>query len=176
MTAIDRNPGTLDFLNPIRFSFSVRRLTNVSFFVQRVNLPGIAVPSPEFPNPLVPTHQTGDHVAFEPLSVTFLVDEDMANFREVFDWMVGQGYPTNSSQRAALESGDPRIGLGPTSDATLTIMSSAQNPLLEIRFVDAHPIALSLDTAFSTTSVDVEHATATVEFAYTYYTMERVRA
>ena len=54
------------------------------------------------------------------------------------------------------------------SDATLTILSNKNNPLVEVRFQDMYPASLSgLD--FSQEATDVDYLKAQSEFRYKYY-------
>ena len=54
------------------------------------------------------------------------------------------------------------------SDATLTVLSNKNNPLVEVRFSDCFPVALSgLD--YTQQVADVEYLTATVDFRYKLY-------
>ena len=53
-------------------------------------------------------------------------------------------------------------------DATLTILSNKNNPLVEVRFRDVYPASLSgLD--YNQNNTDVEYLTATCDFKYTLY-------
>jgi len=54
------------------------------------------------------------------------------------------------------------------SDATLTILSNKNNPIVEVRFSDMFPVSLSgLD--YTQQVGDVEYLTATVDFRYKLY-------
>ena len=54
------------------------------------------------------------------------------------------------------------------SDATLTLLSNKNNPLVEVRFQDLYPLSLSaLD--FTQEDTDVTYLKATTEFSYKYY-------
>ena len=50
---------------------------------------------------------TGDKLTFETLNITFLVDEELQNYRELWDWIVGMGSPVSHSQwETTLAKGD----------------------------------------------------------------------
>ena len=54
------------------------------------------------------------------------------------------------------------------SDATLTILSNKNNPIVEVRFADLFPVSLSgLD--YNQNVTDVEYLTATIDFRYKLY-------
>ena len=62
----------------------------------------------------------------------------------------------------------PTSKRGLFGDATLTILSNKNNPLLEVRFRDVYPASLSgLD--YNQNATDVEYLTATCDFKYTLY-------
>ena len=54
------------------------------------------------------------------------------------------------------------------SDATLTILSNKNNPLVEVRFEDLYPTTLSA-LEFTQEETDVTYIKATSEFTYKYY-------
>ncbi len=101
--------------------------------------------------------------------------------------MIGIGFPENRTQFTTFRSstsntsntgagGNTDIGkVGATtadrpfySDATLTILSNKNNPIVEVRFSDMFPVSLSgLD--YTQQVGDVEYLTATVDFRYKLY-------
>ena len=56
------------------------------------------------------------------------------------------------------------------SDATLTVLTNKNNPILEVRFEDLFPVSLS-SLNFSQSAEDVQYLTATIDFRYKIYTM-----
>ena len=59
------------------------------------------------------------------------------------------------------------------SDATLTVLSNKNNPIVNVFFRDLYPIAMSaLD--YNQQATDVEYLTATVDFAYQIYEIEPI--
>ena len=103
------------------------------------------------------------------------------------NWMVGLGFPktrqqftdfrsstSNTSNAAGKTNSDiGKVGRAVPerplySDATHTILSNKNNPLVEVRFSDCFPVALSgLD--YTQQVADVEYLTATVDFRYKLY-------
>ena len=55
-------------------------------------------------------------------------------------------------------------------DATLTVMTSKNNPVMEVRFSDMYPVALS-GLSFNQQETDVTYLTATATFTYKLYEM-----
>ena len=85
--AIRRQPTTLDYLSPTQFRLVINQLPKVEFFVTACNLPGISLGDAIFPTPLKQIPVQGDEVTFEPLSISFLVDENLENYKELHDWL-----------------------------------------------------------------------------------------
>jgi len=188
--AYDRQPTKQDYASPTQFKFTITKLPKVEYFCTAANVPGISIPSPTQPTPLADIPLPGDTISFEDLSVTFLVDENLENYREIHGWMYGIGFPISRTQFGALvdagkdrfptdgkdslktDAGKVKYGakpLGPIfSDATLNVLTSKNNPNIEVRFSDVFPTALSgLD--FNQQADDVNYLSATVTFKYKVY-------
>jgi len=192
-----RQPTKLDYASPTQFKFNILKLPKVEYFCTQVNVPGItlggsmtqATPLKDIPIP-------GDKLTYEPLSMTFMVDENLENFQEIHGWLVGLGFPRDYSEFRNLVSaggdrfptknqsistevgkvkyGSPNVG-GTYSDATLTILTSKNNPQLEVRFRDVFPTALT-GLTYSQQAADVDYLTATVSFSYSIYDFASVGA
>lgn len=153
-----------NMLSPLGFSFYVKKLPEFNFFVQSVVLPGINLGYAEMPNPFKAIPVYGDHATTGELTVTFKINEDLGNYIEIYDWIVGLAFPKEFRQFANLKAKDA-IGEGLESDAYLMIMSSNQNPIMKIELEDLFPTALSDITVDSReTSVEYIEATATFKF------------
>ena len=95
-----------------------------------------------------------DKIQFGAFEISYLIDEDLLNYKEIFDWIKGNVETVHSSSA--------------TRDLTLTIMNSANNVTKQIKFVDAYPTMIS-SLPFDITTTDVEYLTAVVSFKYSYY-------
>ena len=188
--ALDRQPTKLDYASPTQFKFTITKLPKVEYFCTAANIPGISIPSPTQPTPLADIPLPGDTISFDDLSVTFMVDENLENYREIHGWMYGIGYPAARTQFADLvgankdrfptqgkdsqptDAGKVKYGaqgLGPIfSDATLSVLSSKNRPNIEVRFSDVFPVTLS-GLNFDQQTDDVNYLTATVSFSYKIY-------
>src|SRR5690348_16298039 len=87
-------PENTSPLNPNEFRFYLHRAPYLSFFVQTVQLPTITLPPADTENPFTTIPYPGDHITWEPLTVEFLVDEDLKGYMEMYRWMRGMGFPT----------------------------------------------------------------------------------
>jgi hypothetical protein len=169
MTAIDYTPVNKNFLSPLGFKFQIKKLPNVNFFVQNVNIPGLAMGgTPKAPNPFVAIPYSGEHLLYNEFKITFKVDEDLKNFLEIHYWLRGLGFPEDFKEYGLITEEDPLMGGGLKSEASLMITTNGKSPNIECIFEDAFPVSLS-DLEFNTTDNTVDYIEVTATFAYTQY-------
>ena len=172
-------PENMSLLNPNEFRFILHRAPYLSFFVQTVALPSInmsdAVPTN---NPFTTVHVPGDHIEWEPLSVVFLVDEDLKGWREMYSWIRGLGFPTSFEEYEEYLSREPNAFTHwdkLTSDISVFTNTGSRNTNIEFSFHSAYPLMISAPT-LSTTNEGQPVVTAKCMFSYTYYDVKPVRA
>ena len=158
-------------LSPINFQFTIKKLPTVNLYVQQVTLPSLTLGASNILTPFIKLPIPGDHLVFGDLNVTFKVDEDLKNYKEMYDWIIAVGFPDSFDQYKAIAS--QTSGLGIYSDATLIILNSAKNPNYSILFTDLYPIALT-ELTFDTRATDVEYLEATATFAFKSYTINKI--
>ena len=189
LNALARQPTELDYADPTKFKFSITKLPTVEYFTTTANIPGISLGDAIFPTPFKQIPVQGDDLTFDNLEITFLVDEKLENYRELHQWLVGIGFPKARTQFSSFrkdesttfptaesvkgdvtKSGVPTGVQAMYGDATLTIMTSKNNPIIEVRFSDLYPVSLS-GLAFNQQETDVTYLTATATFSYKLYEM-----
>jgi hypothetical protein len=168
--SVVNEPTNKNFLSPLGFDFRIKKLPTTNFFVTRTTIPGISLGVVESPTPFVKLPIPGDKIVFNDLQVTFKIDEDMKNYLEIFNWMMGLGFPEKFDQYAVLKNKARGSGDGIYSDGILTILTSAMNPNIEFSFRNVFPYSLT-DVDFNTSSADVEYLEATVGFRYELFTI-----
>jgi hypothetical protein len=169
------SPSNINPLNPNGFLFSVSKLPELTFFVQDVELPSLSIGTVIQSSSVQDIKIPGETADFGSLSVEFLVDEQFANYKAIYSWMVGLTYPeTHDMYKAFLASAKNANSYSELakgySDASLTILDSSNNPVQRITFIDAFPTSLST-LPFTSQSSDVQFLRATATFDYTYYTL-----
>ena len=154
MTSLTDQPKNINPLADVQFRFDVAAIPKTSFFIQTVNLPSITLEGAPVAVPQLQnfTRHTGI-ITYEPLNVTFMIDEYLKNWQEVFEWMTSKENKYTS--------------------AVLTVLSSSMNPTMEFHFKDIFPTSLS-EVSFDSTTTDPTYQVATVTFNYTQYTVRNL--
>lgn len=169
---VNRIPSSTDFLGQTTFQFSIVKLPYTNFFVQSTLLPAISLPAASYPNPNVNIPLPGDHIAFDPFSITFKVDENMKNYIELFYWLSGLGFPETTEQHREITK--QQKGYGIFSDAELIILDGKHIPNVKVTFIDAFPTSLS-EITMEYTDDDIEYRSCTATFEYQTFQIESLR-
>ena len=88
----------------------------------------------------------GDTLTFESLSLSFIVDEDLQNYIEMYNWMTALGFPRDFSQFRALQKPvEDASGKEDSkySDLTIILHTNKSNPNYRVVFSDLFPTSLS---------------------------------
>jgi len=158
-----------NFLSPLEFRVTIKRLPNVEFFVQRANIPSISVQPVELPNPFNKTYVTPDKLQYSNLDLTFIIDEEMNNYLEVYNWISDIAFPRDFNEFKRInESTD-----GLESDITIQILNSHKNLNLEAKFINCFPISIS-DVVLDTTQSDLTYTEATATFQYESFNINKI--
>ena len=178
-----REPSVLDYASPIQFRFKCSKLPKVEFFCQTANIPGIGLGVADVDTPLKSIPFPGDKVTYQDLAISFLVDENLNNYKEIHDWIIGLGAPQNHTQFSTLrDTGTDRFpgqttnspnnntipDGGTYSDATLTVLNSKNIAVTEIRFHNIFPTSLGA-LSYDVQASDVNYLSVGVDFSYMYY-------
>ena len=170
----DKQIKNRNFLSPTGFKFIMDKAPKVSFFGNQVNIPQMTLGVAEQPTYLRDIPLPGDKIQFEDFTIRFLVDENLANYLEIFNWMRALGYPESLEEIKDWQKKDFDIAQPYKStesfysDATLEILTSTQNPNFKIKFQEMWPTSLST-LEFDATDEDINYFTADVTFKYTIF-------
>tara|TARA_R100001015_G_C4628210_1_gene188257 strand:+ start:264 stop:896 length:633 start_codon:yes stop_codon:yes gene_type:complete len=160
-----KQPDTNNFLNTSYFKLVLGRLPTMTYMCQTVNLPGISIGvADQFTALGLRQKRAGDTYNFDDLTVSFLVDENMDNWTEMFNWMISiADYESN----IPIGKGGDVIDEGDHfSDARILITNSAFKAKKEIILKDIIPTNLS-GVEFSSVESDSIPTIATATFAFT---------
>jgi hypothetical protein len=167
INAIRRQPKNQNYLQLNEFRFVLHRTPKMVYFCQQVYFPGLTVTPLVQPAPFsTPIMRPSNKIQYENLDLTFLVNEDMENWKEVRYWMQGLT-PEKDFERSLSEK--ERY-----SDATLILMTNASNPFFYITFTNCFPVSLS-GIQFSSSVEDIQPAKASIRFEFSGYSIRHVK-
>lgn len=175
-------PTTYDYLKPNGFRFSINYLPHVSYTCQSVTLPSIGFGATRHETPMLDYYVAGEKVIFGDLSLSFIVSEDMSNYRQLFDWMTSIGDPVDYEKYNEFVTKKvqnypgtridrPNSDSVKYSDASLIILTASNNPNINIKFKRLFPISLT-GIQFDTTVSDIQYFTCEATFKYEMFEIE----
>jgi len=188
-----RQPDKMDYASPVQFRFKIAKLPQVEFFIQTVNLPGISMGTGTVPTPLYDYPVPGDEISFQSLDISFLVDENLNNYKELHDWISGLGFgkshqdfadlqatsedmfpgSSKGSLVAGVEIPAPLSEGGIYSDATLTILNSKNIAKTEVRFQNVFPTTIG-SLSYDVQASDIDYLKASASFSYMNYDIVQI--
>ena len=156
------------FLSNNKYELIFDRLPNTTFFLQSINLPSITLTSVATQSPYVQVNTPGNILTFEQLSATYIVDEDMQSWKDIYTWITQMGNPTSQDKLGNLTT-DIGKSNSTVSDAVLLVKSNSNNVNLKFSFKNIFPIELG-SLQFTSTETQ-EFLTSSATFLYDYYTL-----
>ncbi len=170
---------TANYLKPNSFKFLVAKLPNVTYTCQSANLPAVQLGEARQTTPFVDVPHPGDKLVFGDFTIRFLINEDMSNYRELYNWLSGLGTPYSGdswgrvlNQRGATDA-NAKAYSGVFSDATLMILDSNNNPTVSLEFKDVFPISVEgLD--FDITTAGMEYFVGIATFKYKLFEIKKL--
>lgn len=142
--------NNLNYLQPTAFRLTIDRkhFPNLEFFAQTVLHPNLSLNPIEVPYKRIGSIPfTGDKLIYSELTCMIIVDENLNSYTEMYNWMnrlveINERPPTTRSS-----------ALPPSySDITLSILSSHNNTVRKIKYIDCLPTNLGDMTLESTLS------------------------
>ena len=115
--------------------------------------------------PFLDMYSPGTKLTYEPLSVEFLLDESLQGWKNLYDWFLTMADPDGFEKR---DGSKELQTIKHFSDATLTILSGLNNPILRIQYKNVFPLSIS-DIKFDSTQSADTIMTATATFRYQSY-------
>lgn len=151
----------------------------VDLFCQAVQLPRAELAgNPVYQTPLNPYPLTGTAINYSDLSLTFLVDEKFANYRSIYNWMVGIGFPQDHEQfqqlvkvKNPLTVNTKAVESSLRSEIDLIMLDSMSQPIVKYKFHDAFPVTLE-SLPFDVTITEAKYFSVAASFRFSYYTIE----
>ncbi len=168
-------PTNINPLSHNGFRLNIDKIPELDFFCQEINIPNLTLGQYNFDTPLSKTPIPGDKLEFGDFEVQFLIDEDMKNYKSIWDWMIGLGFPRNHTDYSNFIERSRTNGIrqnaavtAATSDATLQILTNNSNGNKIISFRGLFPIGLG-GLQFSAVDQDVNYLIGRATFAFDYF-------
>ncbi len=160
-----------NFLAPAGFKFILERAPKIAFFCNQANIPDMNMGTAVLPSYLRQLPIPGDEINFGDLSLRFLVDEDLKNYMEIFNWIRGLGTAQSLDEFDDLQKRSTvklERGQNIYSDGTLHVLNNNLISKFKVVFDDLFPVSLST-LNFDATDTTNEYFTAEVIFKYTIF-------
>ena len=168
-------PNNLNPLSPNGFNFSITKLPNVSFFCQRVLIPSISLASIDRPTPFISTPIPGEIMNFSELNIQFLIDDQMDNYKAIYNWIVALAFPEDHEQYSKYINAQGATVYSELarnySDATVSVLDAQNNATNAFKFYDLFPTSLD-PIQLESTAMDVNYVIGSATFKYSYFTLD----
>ena len=145
-----------NFLSPTGFKISIdsSKFANLEYFCTSTSLPTMTLNPIAIPFRGQQVVVPGDKIDYGQIDVRFIINEDMDNYIEMFNWLQDCSKSPNTKDISY--------------DITLSILTSKLNKNKQIKFVSAMPISLD-GFEFNVQNTDIEYLSASVTFQYTRF-------
>ena len=147
VTDINRNPALA-----VNFLLEIPLAKELNYFVQTVDVPGLTMAGVETPYRNVQANVPSNRIDYDQLNLTFIVDENWANWNYVFEWM------------KRIRTGNSAIS-DTMSDITLNLVNSNKNLNKIMVFRGAYPTLLGT-LPLDSTVVDSNPLVCSLSFRY----------
>ena len=165
MTALTRTPQNTNPLQPTKFLLTFARIPTTQYFCQEVNIPGVTLGEVDRVTPFLDMFSPGTKLKYDPLDVTFIVDEALQSWKDMYNWFISIADPDGFERRDHPKELQQNKHL---SDATLTVLSALNNPIIRIQFANLFPLTMN-DIKFDTKLSAETIITCTATFRYQSY-------
>ena len=159
-----------NFLSGVAFKFNLAKFPKVDFFSNSAIIPVLNLELAQQASYLKNIAVPGERLTYGDFTLRFLVDENMENYKSVYDWLTGLGFPETTKEFADIIKDsdgqtDPKEAF---CDGTLRILNNNNREVAKVKFNDLFPISLT-SPDFDATNTDVQYFTAEATFKYTLY-------
>lgn len=165
-------PSNINPLSSGGFKLTIQKLPEIDFWCNEANLPGLSLTPAVQATPFSQIHHSGDVISYDQLNVQFMIDANMTNYKSVWAWLNGLGFPESYTDFQDFISADTRgmtgAGAKTMSDGSLTILNNSFNPIGTVQFIDMIPINLS-SLQLQSTNSDVVYLMGNASFNFTYW-------
>ena len=156
----------INYIQPTSFKLTIDRKNypNLEYFCQSVNHPSMSLNPAEVPfRKLTRVPIPGGTLDYGEFSANIILDEEMNAYTEMHDWM--RRIVDNPLVGALDRDGST---INSVADITLSILSSSNTVIKQIRYIDAMPVTLG-DIPFEATASGTEFIVCPISFRFTLF-------
>jgi hypothetical protein len=137
----------------------IHRLPNTTYFLQTALLPTVTLEGGIFPTAQRDVPVPGHKLEFDTLTVTFLLDEDLKGYADIYHWMV----------EIAVEKDYPSM----LSDINLHFLTGQMNVSRTVTFVGAYPVSIT-EISVNSDDSDAVQVVCSAIFNYQYFKFDNI--
>ena len=131
-----------NFLSVVGFKFLLNRCPKVDFYCNSANIPEVTLGTAIQRTYLKDIPVPGDKMTYGDLGITFMVDEDMENYLQIYQLITSLGYPESLGQFDELKDTDSTFIDNLKSRKTLS-EESRSRAIPEERMVEKSKVEIS---------------------------------
>ena len=165
-------PANINPLSSGGFRLSIQKAPDLQFWCNEANLPGMSLGTAVQATPFSQIQNPGDMIAYDTLNVQFMIDSEMTNYKALWFWMYGLGFPESYDNFTDLVDTDTRgptgFGSRTVSDGSLVVLNNSFVPVKTIQFIDMFPSNINSIQLMSNNS-DVVYMMGNATFNFTYW-------
>jgi hypothetical protein len=161
--------NNVNYLQPNAFKLTIdhTHFQNLEFFCQTVMHPALSSNPIEVPYKRISSIPfAGDKLTFGELTAMIIVDENLNAYTEMYKWLERTRELQDTTPLYRTASKPPTY-----ADITLSILSSNNNKVRQIRYIDCIPTSLG-DMTLESTSGDVSFITFPASFRFSYFELK----
>jgi hypothetical protein len=150
----------------VTYRLTFDRLPGVALNATNVILPNVSLAEATQVTPFATIKRHGSKVEFDPLTITFIVDEKFTNYISVLHWMTGLASPVSATEMlTARQVQQPPL----VSDAILSVLSNKYGgPVASFTFSGAFPTSLG-GVTYNAQDSGLTVVNANAVFSYTSF-------
>lgn len=146
----------LNSLHSSKYRLILTKLPHVQYFCTKATIPAFNIGTVDQPTIFNPIKRPGGAIQHPPLTVEFIVQEDLKNWYELFRWVREcSNYTSFDDYRGPDEHLD--------STASMIVMTNANNPKMKFTFDGLWPVSVG-DLSFQSSNDEDMKCTASFEF------------
>ena len=138
-----------------QFKFEIEMFPHVSYHMRDCQLPSVTMDQPTFSTPRRDLIVPGSKLTFDPLTLSFLVDDDLHNWKEIYYWLINSTFKKHTYKEIF-------------SDGTLHILNGDLTPKTSVKFYNCHPTMVG-DLTFDSGSAEPESLLGLVTLEFDYF-------